>query len=115
MRQVVPFTTRTPGATRLRRLRRTETVRRIVRETTLRSDDFVLPLFVAAGSEIERPIKSMPGHMQRSVDRLDADVEEALGLGIPAMLPFGIPASKDPIGSAGWDPEGPVPSAIRSL
>ena len=115
MLNLAPSTTRTPGTIRPRRLRRTGTLRRMVRETTLRADDFVHPLFVAAGSGIERAISSMPGHAQRSVDRLDADVEEALGLGIPAVLLFGIPATKDATGSAGWDPAGPVPSAIRSL
>jgi porphobilinogen synthase len=112
---IAPSTTRTPSTIRPRRLRRTDTLRRMVRETTLRPDDFVHPLFVAAGSGIERPISSMPGHAQRSVDRLGADVEEALALGIPAVLLFGIPATKDATGSAGWDPAGPVPSAIRSL
>ena len=103
-----------PGP-RPRRLRRTPALRRMVRETTLRPDDLIHPLFVAAGSEFERPIGSMPGHAQRSVDRLGAELDEVAGLGIPAVLLFGIPAEKDAIGSAGWDPEGPVPRAIRAI
>jgi porphobilinogen synthase len=110
-----PTTTHTASPIRPRRLRRTGTLRRMVRETTLRPDDFVHPLFVTAGSGIERPISSMPGHAQRSVDRLDADIESALELGIPAVLLFGIPEAKDAIGSAGWDPAGPVPRAIDAL
>jgi porphobilinogen synthase len=87
----------------------------MVRETTLRADDFVAPLFVAAGRGIERPISSMPGHAQRSVDRLDAEAEALQDLGVPAVLLFGIPETKDATGSAGWDPAGPVPRAIEAL
>jgi porphobilinogen synthase len=100
---------------RPRRLRRTPALRRMVRETTLRPDDFIHPLFVAAGTGFERAISSMPGHAQRSVDRLDADVDEVVALGIPAVLLFGLPATKDATGSAGWDPAGPVPRAIAAL
>ena len=87
---LAPSTTRAAGDVRLRQLRRTPTLRRMVRETVLRADDFVHPLFVTAGTGIERPISSMPGHAQLSVDRLDSEIEAVLGLGIPAVLLFGI-------------------------
>src|SRR5687767_1366386 len=115
MLDLTPTITRPASTIRPRRLRRTGTLRRMVRETTLRADDFVHPLFVAVGSGVERPISSMPGHAQRSVDRLAWDVEGALELGVPAVLLFGIPEAKDAIGSAGWDPAGPVPRAIDTL
>jgi porphobilinogen synthase len=115
MLDLSPAVARSLPSVRPRRLRRTGTLRRMVRETTLRPDDFVHPLFVAAGSGIERPISSMPGHAQRSVDRLERDVAGALELGIPSVLLFGIPEAKDAAGSAGWDPLGPVPRAIDAL
>jgi len=100
---------------RPRRLRRTPALRRMVRETTLSVDHLIAPLFVAAGSGIVRPIRSMPGHAQLSVDQLDLEISEIAELQIPAVLLFGIPAHKDPIGSSGWDPDGPVPQAIRAI
>jgi porphobilinogen synthase len=100
---------------RPRRLRRTPALRRMVRETTLSVDHLIAPLFVAAGSGIVRPIRSMPGYAQLSVDQLDLEINEIAELQIPAVLLFGIPAHKDPIGSSGWDPEGPVPQAIRAI
>lgn len=100
---------------RPRRLRRTPALRRMVRETVLSADDLIAPLFVVAGSGIVRPIRSMPGHAQLSVDQLDPEVNEIAELQIPAVLLFGIPAHKDPTGSSGWDPEGPVPQAIRAI
>ncbi len=100
---------------RPRRLRRTPALRRMVRETTLSVDHLIAPLFVVAGSGIVRPIRSMPGHAQLSVDQLDLEINEIAELQIPAVLLFGIPAHKDPIGSSGWDPEGPVPQAIRAI
>lgn len=100
---------------RPRRLRRTPALRRMVRETTLSVDHLIAPLFVVAGSGIVRPIRSMPGHAQLSVDQLDLEINEIAELQIPAVLLFGIPAHKDPIGSSGWDPDGPVPQAIRAI
>ncbi len=100
---------------RPRRLRRTPALRRMVRETVLSADDLIAPLFVVAGSGIVRPIRSMPGHAQLSVDQLDLEINEIAELQIPAVLLFGIPAHKDPTGSGGWDPEGPVPRAIRAI
>ncbi|MBA3468590.1 MAG: porphobilinogen synthase [Herpetosiphonaceae bacterium] len=100
---------------RPRRTRRTATLRRMVRETTLSAANFIAPLFIAEGSGILRPISSMPGHAQRSVDQLDAEIDELLELGIPAVLLFGIPLHKDSTGSGAWDSSGPVPSAIRAI
>jgi len=100
---------------RPRRLRRTATLRRMVRETALRTDDLIAPLFIAEGRGVVRPISSMPGHAQLSVDQLDQEIDTLMELRVPAVLLFGIPAHKDANGSMAWDPEGPVPSAIRAI
>src|SRR5262245_17471982 len=100
---------------RPRRLRRTPALRRMVRETTLDAGDLIAPLFVVEGRDVVKPIGSMPGHAQRSVDRLADEVDELAELRIPAVLLFGIPAHKDNNGSAAWNPDGPVPSAIRAI
>ncbi len=100
---------------RPRRLRRTPGLARMVRETVLGPDDFIYPLFVTAGEGVVRPISSMPGHAQRSVDMLTPEIEEAASLGIPAVLLFGIPEHKDPTGSGAWDPHGPVPRAVAAI
>ena len=100
---------------RPRRTRRTATLRRMVRETTLSVDDFIAPLFIAQGQNVLKPISSMPGHAQRSLDHLDAEIDELSELGIPAVLLFGIPLHKDASGTGAWDPDGPVPSAIRAI
>src|SRR5437667_11542540 len=84
---------------RPRRLRQSPTLRRMVRETTLNADDFIYPVFVTAGRNLERPIGSMPGHAQRSVDMLAREIDEIVELGIPAVLLFGIPEQKDALGS----------------
>jgi porphobilinogen synthase len=102
-------------ASRDRRLRRTPAMRRLVAENRLHPASFVLPLFIVEGEGVERPIASMPGHSQLSVDRLVPLVEEAAELGIGGVMLFGVPAEKDSEGSAGWDPTGPVPSAIRAV
>src|SRR5215210_3105247 len=88
---------------RPRRLRQSPTLRRMVREPTLGADDFVHPIFVPAGTNIERPIGSMPRHSHRSVDMRARDIEESAGLGVPAVLLFGIPSEKDGTGSGAWD------------
>lgn len=103
-----------PGA-RPRRLRRSPTLRRMVRETALAASDFIHPLFILAGDGEERPIASLPGHAQRSVDCLDAEIAALLELGVPAVLLFGLPATKDATGSSAWDPVGPVPRAIAAI
>jgi porphobilinogen synthase len=100
---------------RPRRLRRTPTLRRMVRETMLSVDDLIAPLFIAEGREIVRPIGSMPGHAQRSVDQIDREIDALMELRVPSVLLFGVPAHKDATGTAAWDPAGPVPSAIRAI
>ncbi|MDT8305904.1 MAG: porphobilinogen synthase [Anaerolineae bacterium] len=100
---------------RPRRLRATPALRRMVRETALSPDDFIYPLFVTHGSGVAQPIPSMPGVSQLSVDRLPALAEEVLQLGVPAVILFGIPESKDPVGEENFDPDGVIPRAIRAL
>jgi porphobilinogen synthase len=100
---------------RPRRLRRTPTLRRMVRETTLGVDNLIAPLFIVEGRDLVKPIGSMPGHAQRSVDRIGDEIDELAELRVPAVLLFGIPAHKDAGGSAASNPDGPVPSAIRAI
>jgi porphobilinogen synthase len=100
---------------RPRRLRRTGAMRSMLAETTLSARQLVHPLFVRAGRNVEWAIDSMPGHAQRSVDRLAAEVDDVGALGLPAVLLFGLPSSKDETGSGAWDPSGPVPQAIASI
>ena len=100
---------------RLRRLRRTATIRRLVRETRLSAHDLILPLFVVPGSGVRRPVGSMPGVAQTSVDELIRDAEQAADLGIPAVLLFGIPESKDERGSEGFADDGVVQRAVAAL
>jgi porphobilinogen synthase len=100
---------------RARRMRRTPTLRRMVRETRVSVDDLVLPLFVTPGSGVRRPVSSMPGVEQTSVDELVRDATEAAELGIPAVLLFGLPAHKDETGSSGEQDDGPVQMAVRAL
>jgi porphobilinogen synthase len=101
--------------TRLRRLRRTEQLRRMLRETVLTVDDFICPLFVIHGSDKKLSVPSMPGVYQFSVDKLHGELEELRGLGIGAVLLFGIPDHKDATGSASWDDNGIVQQAIRAI
>src|SRR5216684_4165976 len=100
---------------RPRRLRRTAALRRLVRETRLSPDQFVLPLFVRPGNGIRNPIATMPGVAQTSVDEMLIDAREAAGLGIGGVLLFGIPDTKDARGSSAWDDRGPVQEAVRAL
>jgi porphobilinogen synthase len=90
-------------------------MRRLVRETTVTPADLILPLFVTEGERVRKPVGSMPGVDQTSVDELVADAREAHGLGIPAVLLFGIPASKDELGTAGYASDGVVQRAVRAL
>jgi porphobilinogen synthase len=103
------------GRQRPRRLRRTSAIRSMVAEAELSPRQLIHPLFVRAGRGVERPIDSMPGHAQRSVDRLAAEIDDAGALGLPAVLLFGLPSTKDETGSGAWDPAGPVPQAIASI
>lgn len=100
---------------RARRLRRNETVRRMVRETFLRVDNLICPLFVRPGKGVKNPIPSMPGQFQFSVDNLIKEAKVIHDVGIPAVLLFGIPKSKDKIGSEAYARDGIVQKAIRSL
>jgi porphobilinogen synthase len=104
----------TPRA-RPRRLRRTAALRDALGETTLRATQLVHPLFVRDGFAAEQPIASMPGHAQRTVDRLDSEVAGLAELGVRSVLLFGIPDEKDEHGSGAWDPAGPVPRAITEI
>ncbi|MBI2872212.1 MAG: porphobilinogen synthase [Chloroflexi bacterium] len=101
--------------TRLRRLRVTETVRRMARETALAIADFVYPLFVVEGRDIRQPIGPMPGCYQLSLDRLCPEVDEVAELGIPAVLLFGIPSAKDAVGSEAYAERGIVQEAVRAI
>jgi len=100
---------------RLRRLRRSETMRALVRETRLAPDMFVMPLFICEGEGVRREVPSMPGVYNLSVDEAVKEVEGAKGDGIHSVLLFGLPDLKDDIGSAAYDPEAPVQSAIRAI
>jgi porphobilinogen synthase len=100
---------------RLRRLRRTPALRALVRETALSAGHFILPLFVCEGSRERRPVSSMPGVFQLSVDEAASEAAAAWADGVPAVLLFGLPAGKDSSGSAAFEPHGPVPQAIRAI
>ncbi|WP_411280548.1 porphobilinogen synthase [Gemmatimonas sp.] len=100
---------------RMRRLRRTEALRRMVRETRLDPAQFIWPLFVRSGKGLRAPIGSMPGVSQTSVDELLRDAEKAVAAQIGGILLFGIPDTKDATGSSAWDPRGPVPEAVRAV
>ncbi len=100
---------------RMRRLRRTPAMRDMVRETTLRVDDLICPLFVTAGENIRQPIASMPGCFQLSIGSLLAEVREVARLGIPAVLLFGIPSHKDSAATGAYDAEGVIQMAVRAI
>jgi len=102
-------------ALRMRRLRRTETLRRMVRETTLTPSDLIYPLFVREGKGVRNPIKSMPGQFQLSVDETVKEAKAAWGLGVPAVILFGIPDHKDAVGSGAYAEDGIVQRGIRAL
>jgi len=87
----------------------------MVRETSLAADDFVYPLFVTHGRGVRKPIASMPGVFQLSVDQAVVEAESAASLGVPAVLLFGIPASKDPIGVENFSPHGVIAQAVRAI
>ena len=98
---------------RHRRLRNNETIRAMVRETTLHTNDLIYPIFVAEGSEIRNPISSMPGVYQLSLDKLGEEIDEVVELGIPAGILFGIPLGKDAEGIQGYHDHGISKEAIR--
>lgn len=101
--------------TRLRRLRANEPMRRLVRETKLEPENFILPLFVCPGEGVRREISSMPGNAQLSVDELVKECAEARSLGVGGVILFGIPESKDEMASGNYDPDGIVQRAIRAI
>ena len=100
---------------RLRRLRRTPALRRLVAETDLRVDDLIAPLFVREGITEPQAIASLPGIYQHTRDSLRKEVSELAALGVPAVVLFGVPAAKDAEGSGAWDPHGIVQLALRDL
>jgi porphobilinogen synthase len=100
---------------RPRRLRRTEALRRLVRETSLAPDDLIWPLFVVPGKKVRNPVKSMPGVFQLSVDELVAEAQAGWEAGVRSVILFGVPTHKDAQGSGAWDAEGEVPRAVRAL
>jgi porphobilinogen synthase len=100
---------------RLRRLRTSDAMRAMVRETRLTPDMFVLPLFVCEGEGVRREVSSMPGVFNLSVDEAVREASAARADGIRAVLLFGLPEQKDDVGSSAYDPEAPVQSAVRAL
>jgi porphobilinogen synthase len=100
---------------RMRRLRRNETIRSMVRETALDASDLIYPLFVKWGTGVRDEVSSMPGVFNISVDQLEAEARELLEIGIPAVILFGLPEHKDEAGSGAYDPDGIVQQAIREL
>lgn len=100
---------------RPRRLRRTLGLRRMIQETSLSPDDFIYPLFIRSGRDIQQPIQSMPGQFQWSIDRVVGEVRTVAALGIPAVILFGIPEKKDACGSENYNPDGIIPRAIRAI
>jgi porphobilinogen synthase len=101
--------------TRLRRLRSSDTMRRLVRETSLSIDDLVYPLFIRAGRKLKEPIKSMTGCFHFSPDTIADEAAEVASLGIPAVLLFGLPKKKDEIGSEAWAEDGVVQRAVKAI
>ncbi|MGD8522757.1 MAG: porphobilinogen synthase [Desulfobacterales bacterium] len=100
---------------RPRRLRQNKAFRRMIRETSLSVNDLVLPLFAIGGSNVKNPVESMPDHYQQSIDNLIKTAEQAYKLGIPAVMLFGIPDSKDELASRAYADDGIVQNAIRAL
>ncbi|MGZ6162307.1 MAG: porphobilinogen synthase [Myxococcaceae bacterium] len=100
---------------RPRRLRRTEALRRMVRETDLSPSDFIYPLFVVEGRGVRKPVPSMPGIDNLSVDLAVAEAKRARAAGVPSVILFGIPGHKDPRGTGAWAEDGIVQKALRAL
>jgi porphobilinogen synthase len=100
---------------RARRMRQNNAFRRMIRETELSVNDLILPLFAVEGRDVQNPIPSMPGHAQMSVDHLVAKVREAAEVGVPAVILFGLPDKKDPLGTRAYASDGIVQKAIRAV
>ena len=101
--------------TRMRRLRRTDAIRRMVRETHVRADDLIQPLFVVPGKGKRNPVVSMPGVAQLSIDNVVGEAQAAWEAGVPAVILFGIPETKDPEGASSWNGDGIVQRATRAI
>ena len=102
-------------ARRLRRLRRTPALRRLVAETTVTPTDLIAPLFVREDATEPQPITPLPGVVQHTQESLRKEVNELASLGISGVVLFGLPARKDPVGSEAWNPDGVVQVALRNL
>ncbi len=102
-------------ATRLRRLRRTGSLRAMVRETRLTPESFVYPLFVCPGEGVRKEVRSMPGVFNLSVDQAVREAEEAHSLGVPALILFGLPETKDEVATGAWEDNGIVQRAARAI
>lgn len=100
---------------RPRRMRQSEAMRKMVRETTLAVNDLILPLFAIDGKGVKNPIDAMPGHYQLSIDNLVKMAGDAYKLGIPAVILFGLPAKKDPLGTQAYAKDGIVQRAVRAV
>ncbi|NWF52962.1 MAG: porphobilinogen synthase [Nitrospirae bacterium] len=100
---------------RPRRLRKNETIRKMVRETSLSPDDFIYPLFVTFGKGVKKEILSMPGCFQESVDKVVKNAKEVFSLNIPSVILFGIPEHKDEMGSGAYDEHGVVQNAVKAI
>ena len=100
---------------RSRRMRKTESLRRMIRETKLSRDDLVMPLFACPGKGVKEEISSMPGNYHLSVDQLIAEVKEIDALGVPAIILFGIPETKDSVGSEAYSPDGIIQRAVSAI
>jgi len=102
-------------AYRPRRLRKNENFRRMIRETKISIDDLAYPLFVISGKDLKKPINSMPGHFQMSIDHVVKEVQKAQAAGIPAILLFGIPQKKDELASGAFIKDGIIQQAVRRI
>ena len=100
---------------RARRMRQSAAFRRMIRETELTVNDLILPLFAVEGQNVQNPIPSMPGHAQLSVDLLVEKVREAADVGLPAVILFGLPDKKDPLGTRAYAANGIVQKAVRAI
>jgi porphobilinogen synthase len=101
--------------TRLRRLRRTETLRSMVRETHLTPENFVYPMFVCPGAGVRKEVRSMPGVFNLSVDQAVKEAQDAFSLGVPSVILFGLPESKDEMATGAWADDGIVQQAARAI
>src|SRR6266576_329919 len=101
--------------TRLRRLRKSEALRSLVRETRLTPENFVYPMFVCPGSGVRKEVRSMPGVFNLSIDEAVKEVREARALGVPSVILFGLPEKKDEVATGAWAKDGIVQKAARAI